>query len=553
MQQWSLFDMGDDFMSLMPPKEEKKVEKVEKKTKEEKKTSKKEKKSSGKQASDIEVLLPVKIIFSTHSLTYSGKSPEVQQEKLSEILRQLVSDGYKELLIPGVGADYLAATGSIYISVSGVSSNFTAETIIYEEETENDGRERKIYVSDCGINAEFDATEFSETEICIKDVAGLWEEINPQYKGCSYAFNGDEKVLMPILEKVTTFGDTLQINCGGEEKEINAGSLSEVKTALFGPDFPLNIEVRKDFSGNYRVVFCTSKNTFFLTLTKDVKATKTATVKYLLPLDVFVATWGETYRLTTEDFDGKDKVTLDQVKKALIDKYPICKCLNDTDRKIDCIYLEDLHRLSLMLVSGRKGADVATTSFYQGAICDTISQLLSSKPNFHGVFFPSEGGEERKVDCFPFGTFVGTFGKGNQCNKIVSAQFIPKLPKIPSNIFAELVDFFRREFPNEAIARVMWDGLKYFIVKGTGRATGASIEYEFDPLSMLSGVQVMEIHSHGHYSAFFSSTDDHDERFIPGIYGVIGNLSNENVSMCFRAGYEGVFTPLSSKDLFYLN
>ena len=73
----------------------------------------------------------------------------------------------------------------------------------------------------------------------------------------------------------------------------------------------------------------------------------------------------------------------------------------------------------------------------------------------------------------------------------------------------------------------------------------ATVHAEFEPFlqaeSLCGLKKVGQFHSHGGIQAFFSATDNRDEQY-PGIYGVIGSLSNQNPTYAFRVVNDGEST-----------
>lgn len=73
----------------------------------------------------------------------------------------------------------------------------------------------------------------------------------------------------------------------------------------------------------------------------------------------------------------------------------------------------------------------------------------------------------------------------------------------------------------------------------------AMVHAEFEPFlqaeSLCGLKKVGQFHSHGGIHAFFSATDNRDEQY-PGIYGVIGSLSNQNPTHAFRVVKDGEST-----------
>ena len=60
-----------------------------------------------------------------------------------------------------------------------------------------------------------------------------------------------------------------------------------------------------------------------------------------------------TYELSKDNFDGKEKVTKDEITKAMALREPL---FGDADRKVEYLYNEGKNLMSCMFVSGKKGA-----------------------------------------------------------------------------------------------------------------------------------------------------------------------------------------------------
>lgn len=103
------------------------------------------------------------------------------------------------------------------------------------------------------------------------------------------------------------------------------------------------------------------------------------------------------------------------------------------------------------------------------------------------------------------------------------------VPKIPANLLGEAVSFFReiyKEHSSEVFLQFYWDKVnsKYIIHCPSQVVSGASVRYENDEMfTDPDKVLVFEIHSHGSMGAFFSGTDDGDEK-ADRFYGVVGNI-----------------------------
>jgi PRTRC genetic system protein A len=157
---------------------------------------------------------------------------------------------------------------------------------------------------------------------------------------------------------------------------------------------------------------------------------------------------------------------------------------------------------------------------------------------------------------------LGTF-----TNKVVKAT-IPGLkseyedkswalnvPKIPATLLGTTVSFFRKvyeKFQSEVFLQFFYDlnEEKYILHCPKQIVGGASVNYVNDEnFEDDSKVLVFEIHSHGNMGAFWSPTDDGDEK-ADRFYGVIGNISRAFPEMKLRLSVGGHTSDEEFNDLF---
>jgi len=102
----------------------------------------------------------------------------------------------------------------------------------------------------------------------------------------------------------------------------------------------------------------------------------------------------------------------------------------------------------------------------------------------------------------------------------------------------------KRDAPIEAAASLLWNNkektwrIEY--PKVIGEATTGSIQYE----QVVPGEHeslAIDLHSHGHLGAFFSGTDNEDDRGSVKIAGVFGDLDKEQPTVAFRMCVLGLY------------
>lgn len=549
MEQMDLFSAFgnslDGFESLMPKASAPVAE--QKKDEKQKKEAKKKATKAGKDTgSDVDITLPVNVYGRNFHLTLDGSG----SKKGVEILETLEKDyAIHELKVKGMKAVFVDSVNTIFLCDYGVLAE-EPNTVVSLPVTVADGGLCATYEQD---NFE-DVADNNSAEVTLTDILEKWVDTNPSYKGCELAYNPEAGVAYPVWKKQGA--SFMEVFYGGTSYVTDGETVADtIVKKLFGNSFPISAEIVGKETAY--ISFRAYKNAFNLKDASGRAKTQVAEVKYALPLNVFVATWGETYLLEPTHFGGKTSVKLDEVKQKLAENYPVCACLLDTNRKVDAIYLKELNKLSVMLVSGTKGSmscEVERYGIYKLLrTAKELAEVMSNPTTFHGVYCP-DAGESMKVDVYPHGVFLGTFGKAKECCTVKSLSFKRRLPKIPRSCLDGIVSYFQSQLPNEAIVKVCFNrgNGEFYFVRGVGAATGASIHYNFDitDFSLPNIVQVMEIHSHGKFPAGFSEKDNADEKGIPGVFGVVGNVDTDAPTFAFRAGNDGVFSELSLSDIF---
>lgn len=124
------------------------------------------------------------------------------------------------------------------------------------------------------------------------------------------------------------------------------------------------------------------------------------------------------------------------------------------------------------------------------------------------------------------------------------AQAINFLPagKVPYELYEQVESFFRQVIKIkgaalEAMIFVMWNKERgYFLFVPKQTVAGASVNYTTEDFPVDSNI-IINIHSHGHMGAFFSSTDDNNDRTMVQFSGVIGKFQDPVVESKWRFNY----------------
>lgn len=131
-----------------------------------------------------------------------------------------------------------------------------------------------------------------------------------------------------------------------------------------------------------------------------------------------------------------------------------------------------------------------------------------------------------------------------------------RLPKIPLSILLQIISFFKDvnlRYESEAIVQIFWDRQKkeYFCSCPKQEVSGASVDFKRDKEKEKRYLLVADVHSHNDMDAFFSFTDDKDEKETR-LFGVVGNVDKALPDIQFRASSGNSSIEVSLEDVFDL-
>lgn len=129
------------------------------------------------------------------------------------------------------------------------------------------------------------------------------------------------------------------------------------------------------------------------------------------------------------------------------------------------------------------------------------------------------------------------------------------VPLIPVSLLGTAVAFFRKVYTmhrSEAFVQFFYDteAQEYLLHCPKQTVSGASVKFDRDAaFETPSRILVMEIHSHGNMDAFFSGTDDKDEK-DDRFYGVVGKVTDFFPQMKLRLNMGGYVREVDIDDIF---
>jgi len=133
-------------------------------------------------------------------------------------------------------------------------------------------------------------------------------------------------------------------------------------------------------------------------------------------------------------------------------------------------------------------------------------------------------------------------------------KFLPD-GKVPGELFEQIVSLYREVMRVnngrnlEAMAWILWTKEQgYFIHVPKQQVSGASVNYDWDIPE--GSTVIVDTHSHNSMGAFFSGTDDGDDRKGVRYSGVVGKLTATTFEMIWRFCYQGKFFDTKFDDIF---
>lgn len=162
--------------------------------------------------------------------------------------------------------------------------------------------------------------------------------------------------------------------------------------------------------------------------------------------------------------------------------------------------------------------------------------------------------EIRKSPVAVFTTLLHEFSIPGLKSGIREDGFSLNVPKIPISFFETIISFFKKIYEkhsSEVFVQCFYDfNKKEFILFCPEQKVGlASVKYERDLKFEQNKILVFEVHSHASMSAFFSGTDNKDEK-SDGFFGVVGKLNNFYPEVIFSCVVGGNRKEISIDDIF---
>lgn len=327
------------------------------KAKETKKTGKESKAKAGEKKEKTKPDLDIKLPLTVYSTSFKLDVPGDGTIKISELAKRIYDAGYKEISFDKMNLSPVS-DGTVVATINCYShESAERDALVFNNEN------GVISVGAGDMRAELSPSDFKDKavdEISAGDLMDRFAENASLWSTASFLIG--DSVAMPYyanhMDAKTEVDLPAEVYVNGERVTLDDESIKTVAdiTKHFEIKGAENIRtnVSKASDGTLIVYYSDKKNIAYRKAVKkaDKKEVKKVAVRYPLPLHVYIGTWGGTYDLTAADFDGKEKITEEDIKEYFGKQYAVFR---DKDRKMDLYYDKDQSLLSIMFISGKKG------------------------------------------------------------------------------------------------------------------------------------------------------------------------------------------------------
>lgn len=134
-------------------------------------------------------------------------------------------------------------------------------------------------------------------------------------------------------------------------------------------------------------------------------------------------------------------------------------------------------------------------------------------------------------------------------------NFLPA-GKIPFDMLEQLIEFFKsvmtiKKCDLEAMAHILWSPEEgYHIAVPNQTISKASVTYDWTDYLKPNDIIVLDIHSHNTMGAFFSGTDNNDDKKIIAYSGVVGQLDKPTPALVWRFNINERNRPATMEEIF---
>jgi len=117
--------------------------------------------------------------------------------------------------------------------------------------------------------------------------------------------------------------------------------------------------------------------------------------------------------------------------------------------------------------------------------------------------------------------------------------YVHLTPLVPKSLLWQMWAQANVHLPNEVLFHLVLEAGTWTLVTPDQTQSQGHCEPTQTDAASSSATALIELHSHGHLPAFFSNTDNQDERGGFRIYGVLGQVNNPHLELVLRVGLFG--------------
>ncbi|MDD3797437.1 MAG: Mov34/MPN/PAD-1 family protein [Lachnospiraceae bacterium] len=386
--------------------------------------------------------------------------------------------------------------------------------IMFKEFTKEEALEFPLEVVAGDFSMPFDI------RLSLDEIRNLIAKSRPEFKLCKFHYDEKQKILIPFMEPNAPAGQLykLPISVG------YTGIMERYENTDFENDTAEEADIREKYANKYPEFkdceFAFLEEEHMLIPIMKTNSSQEAKKNISLPIELRAGAF--KLILKAEDFGGKKTATLDEIQKILEEYYP-----EYTKERTEMVY-DAKHFVVPILKSSRKGLEI-----------------ISTNPDWKHEIIVDEKGNEWRVETTPFAIF-----KYNRTEN-APVEFTLRAPRIPIVLIKQTILIFKKNPNLERAVQIFYDkkNQNYELYEPVQETAAATVIFERNHEKEQEMSLVMDIHSHGMYRAFFSMTDNYDEKGIR-FYMVIGNLDREDWTCALRAGLAGHFGEVHPNDIF---
>lgn len=538
MGQVSLFDDFEGFEGFGAGDIEDLVEETKPKKKENKKKQEKNSKAKSK-AKEEKLTLPVTVTGNSVDLSFSESDFGKPEVTLSDLMKKVkaiypyadiceLKNGGKGVLLC-VKSNLTAVEPETPIPFDSLLPVTVAFGIISAQYYSEDFEGKDVITA-------FDVLrKFEESENCGGlETAGIyWDPkkklVIPFFKANDFA-GLDQMISLPVKVGFFDGNEYTEGDFDGADKVSLKRLLSECEVSELGDGAEMNY-------------ICTPGRILPVLCSKSSSSAKVE-VEYIdLPCTMAFTFKPERIELTSDMFDGKETIRILDVQKMVESMYKIFTADNT-----EVYYVKEDNLVVVNRKSSTKGACID-----KKVVSDLMSAREYVKTSAFPICYIEMGKLLFRYEKAGIGEFIVPVDKKFQVLTCANMTLTLSLPKIPRLFLEETVRMFKASPEKEMAVQIWYNKNKKeykLVVPEVLDANKVSITTVYDTCLFKKGFFVVcDIHSHNTMPAFFSSIDNADE-IGTQLYGVIGNVDHDDVSVKFRVGCEGCFKELTVDEIF---